>query len=174
MLNPVAATNEALHAQLNDLRKDLSQAHATAALLGPETARADEAQASWRRLESAAASSANQLSKLEDKLRYTEQKLQEAQGMEAHSGSLVAVACVSTSMLVYGPMVVVSVKLSLLPNLVPGSHLKHWDMCISLRGVLQSLCNHAVARLLENSVSMQKIMLGSCYCLLSTRWQVGC
>ncbi len=80
MLSPVAATNEALHAQLNDLRKDLSQAQAGAALLPQEAARADEAQTSCRQLESEAASRANQLSRLEDKLQNTEQKLQEAQG----------------------------------------------------------------------------------------------
>ena len=113
MLSPVAATNEALHAQLIDLRKDLSQAQATAALLGPETARADEAHASCRRLESAAASSANQLCKLEEKLRSTEQKLQEAQGMEVPS-----VTCVYISMLVCRRMVLNSVKLPLLQNIV--------------------------------------------------------
>ncbi len=116
MLSPVAATNEALHAQLNDLRKDLSQAQTTAALLSPETARADEAQSSCRRLESAAASSANQLSKLEDKLRGTEQKLQEAQGMGVHVMTSVAGACVYISMLVCRPMVMDSVNLSLLQN----------------------------------------------------------
>ncbi len=125
MLSPVAATNEALHAQLNDLRKDLSQAQATAAVLGPETARADEAQASCRRLESAAASSANQLSKLEEKLRSTEQKLQEAQGMAFHSVSSVAVACACIIMLVCKRMVIDSEKLFLLQNVVQGSELKH-------------------------------------------------
>lgn len=118
MLSPVAATNEALHAQLHDLRKDLSQAQTTAALLGPETARADEAQASCRRLESGAASSANQLSKLEDKMRSTEQKLQESQGMGVCSVSSVAVACVYVSMLVCRPLVMGFVKLSLLQNIV--------------------------------------------------------
>lgn len=118
MLSPVAATNEALHAQLNDLRKDLSQAQTTAALLGPETARADEAQSSCRRLESAAASSANQLSKLEDKLRSTEQKLQESHGMGVHSVSSVAVTCVHVSILVYRPMATGFVKLFLLQTIV--------------------------------------------------------
>ena len=80
MLSPVAATNEALHAQLADLRKDLAQAQATAALLPGETAKAEEAQSSCRRLETAAAASSNQISKLEERLRSTEQKLQEAQG----------------------------------------------------------------------------------------------
>ena len=80
LLSPVAATNEALHAQLADLRKDLSQAQASAAQLPQEMGRADEAQVTCRRLESEAANRANQLSRLEDKLHTTEQKLQEAQG----------------------------------------------------------------------------------------------
>ena len=80
MLSPVAATNEALHAQLSDLRRDLQQAQASAALLPQEAARADEAQARCRRLEADAATTSGQMSRLEDRLRSTEQKLQEAQG----------------------------------------------------------------------------------------------
>ena len=80
LLSPVAATNEALHAQLSDLRKDLQQAQASAALLPQEAARADKAQAACRRLEDDAATNSSQMSRLEDKLRSTEQKLQEAQG----------------------------------------------------------------------------------------------
>lgn len=80
MLSPVAATNEALHAQLNDLRRDLQQAQVSAALLPQEVARADEAQVRCRRLEADAATTSGQTSRLEDRLRSTEQKLQEAQG----------------------------------------------------------------------------------------------
>lgn len=80
MLSPVAATNEALHAQLSDLRRDLQQAQASAALLPQEAARADEAQARCRRLEADAATTSAQTSRLEDRLHSTEQKLQEAQG----------------------------------------------------------------------------------------------
>ena len=80
MLSPVAATNEALHAQLSDLRRDLQQAQATAALLPQETARADEAEAKCHRLEADAATTSGQMSKLEDRLLSTEQRLQEAQG----------------------------------------------------------------------------------------------
>ena len=80
MLSPVAATNEALHAQLSDLRRDLQQAQATAALLPQETARADEAEGKCRRLEADAATTWGQMSKLEDRLLSTEQRLQEAQG----------------------------------------------------------------------------------------------
>ena len=80
MLSPVAATNEALHAQLSDLRRDLQQAQASVALLPQEAARADEAQARCRRLEADAATTSAQTSRLEDRLHSTEQKLQEAQG----------------------------------------------------------------------------------------------
>ena len=80
MLSPVAATNDALHAQLTDLRKDLSQAQASAALLPQETAKAQGAQDKSKRLESEMASRADQMSRLEDQLRSTEQKLQEALG----------------------------------------------------------------------------------------------
>lgn len=81
MLSPVAATNEALHAQLSDLRRDLQRAQGTAAQLPQETARADEAEAKCRCLEADAATASGQMSKLEDKLLSTEQRLQEAQGM---------------------------------------------------------------------------------------------
>ena len=80
MLSPVAASNEALHAQLADLRKDLAQAQASAALLPQEASRADEAQASCRRLEADLGSIANTVSRLEEKMHTTEQRLQEAQG----------------------------------------------------------------------------------------------
>lgn len=81
MLSPVAATNEALHAQLSDLRRDLQRAQGTAAQLPQETARADEAEAKCRCLEADAATASGQMSKLEDKLLSTEQRLQEAQGV---------------------------------------------------------------------------------------------
>lgn len=45
-------------------------------------------------------------------------------------------------------------------------------VCISLHCVLQLLCDHAVARLLEHSVNTQKIILSSWCCLLSTLWQL--
>lgn len=80
MLSPVAATNEALHAQLTDLRRDLQQAQASAALLPQEADRADEAQARCRQLEADAATTSGQMSRLEDKLRSTEQKVQDTQG----------------------------------------------------------------------------------------------
>ena len=80
LLSPVAATNEALHAQLTDLRRDLAQAQASAALLPQETAKVQDAQARCKRLESEAASRADQLSKLEERLHSTEQKLQESLG----------------------------------------------------------------------------------------------
>ena len=94
MLSPVAATNEALHAQLSDLRKDLQQAQASAALLPQEAARADEAQAKCHRLEADAATSSGQMSRLEDKLRSTEQKLQEAQGVPAQPPDTTALYCI--------------------------------------------------------------------------------
>ena len=80
LLSPVAATNEALHAQLTDLRKDLAQAQASAAQLPQETAKVQDAQARCRRLESEATSRADQLSRLEEKLHSTEQRLQESLG----------------------------------------------------------------------------------------------
>lgn len=83
LLSPIAATNDALHAQLSNLRKDLQQAQASAALLPPETARAEEAQANCRRLEAEAASTSGQMSRLQEQLHSTEQKLQEAQGTPA-------------------------------------------------------------------------------------------
>ena len=81
MLGPVAASNDALHAQLNDLRRDLSQARVEAALLAPETARANNAEARCRQLEAEAATTASQGAELDNKLQATAQSLKEVQGM---------------------------------------------------------------------------------------------
>lgn len=81
MLGPVAASNDALHAQLTDLRGDLSQAQVEAALLGPETARANNAEARCRQLEAEAATTASHASELNSKLQTTAQSLKEVQGV---------------------------------------------------------------------------------------------
>ncbi len=86
----------------------------------------------------------------------------------------VAVACVYVIMLVGRRVVMDSVKLFLLPNLVQGSQLKHWDMCTSLHVVSKLLCDQAVAKLLGNSVNTQKIMLRSWCCLQTAMRQLGC
>lgn len=83
LLSPVAASNEALHAQLNDLRKDLSQAQVEAALLSPETSRANAAEARCRQLEAEVSTTASSLTAVEDQLRSTAQSLKEVQGKQA-------------------------------------------------------------------------------------------
>ena len=80
LLSPVAASSEALHAQLHDLRKDLSQAQVEAALLSPETTRANAAEARCRQLEAEASSTAGRLADVEDQLHSTSQGLKEMQG----------------------------------------------------------------------------------------------
>ena len=80
LLSPVAASNEALHAQLNDLRKDLSQAQVEAALLSPETSRANAAEARCRQLEAELGVTATRLADVEDQLHSTSQSLKDVQG----------------------------------------------------------------------------------------------
>ena len=84
LLSPVAASNEALHAQLNDLRKDLSQAQVEAALLSPETSRANAAEARCRQLEAEVGATASHLADVEDQLQSTAQSLKEVQGQATY------------------------------------------------------------------------------------------
>lgn len=99
LLSPVAASNEALHAQLNDLRKDLSQAQVEAALLSPETSRANAAEARCRQLEAELSTTSSRLSDVEDQLRSTAQSLKEVQGRQG--SSVFQVTCQSLSSILF-------------------------------------------------------------------------